>query len=65
MRELGFVVVLAGFGIPAETALAASLLVGLCTIVIGLPGGLLWLTEWDIAPAIAKKDGRVVARVDP
>ena len=54
VRETGFVVVLAGFGIPAETALAASLLIGLCTIVIGLPGGFLWLTEWDIAPAIAK-----------
>jgi hypothetical protein len=35
-------------------ALAASLLVGLCTIVIGLPGGFLWLIEWDIAPAIAQ-----------
>jgi uncharacterized membrane protein YbhN (UPF0104 family) len=65
VRELGFVVVLAGFGIPAEPALAASLLVGLCMIVIGLPGGFLWLTEWDIASAIAAKDGRVVARVDP
>jgi uncharacterized membrane protein YbhN (UPF0104 family) len=65
VRELGFVVALAGFGIPAETALAASLLVGLCMIAIGLPGGFLWLTEWDIAPATAAKDGRVVARVDP
>jgi uncharacterized membrane protein YbhN (UPF0104 family) len=49
VRELGFVVVLAGFGIPAEAALAASLLVGLCMILVGLPGGLLWLTERDIA----------------
>jgi glycosyltransferase 2 family protein len=65
VRELGFVVVLAGFGIPTETALAASLLVGLCMIVIGLPGGFLWLAEWDIAPATAAKDGRAVARVDP
>jgi uncharacterized membrane protein YbhN (UPF0104 family) len=46
VRELGFVVVLAGLGIPAEAALAASLLVGLCMIVIGLPGGLLRLTAW-------------------
>jgi uncharacterized membrane protein YbhN (UPF0104 family) len=65
VRELGFVVVLAGFGIPAEAALAASLLVGLCMIVVGLPGGLLWLTEWDIASATAVKSGRVAARADP
>jgi uncharacterized membrane protein YbhN (UPF0104 family) len=65
VRELGFVVVLAGFGVPAEAALAASLLFGLCMIVVGLPGGLLWLTEWDIALAIPEKSGRVAARVDP
>ena len=64
LRELGFVVVLAGFGIPAEPALAASLLVGLCTIVVGLPGGLLWLTGWDITRATAAKSGRVAAGVD-
>ena len=65
LRELGFVVVLAGFGIPTEAALAASLLVGLCTLVVGLPGGLLWLTGWDITPAILAKSGHVAARVDP
>jgi glycosyltransferase 2 family protein len=59
VRELGFVVVLAGFGIPAEAALAASLLLGLCLIAVGLPGGLLWLTGWDIAPAIPTRSGRV------
>ena len=63
VRELGFVVVLAGFGIPAEAALAASLLVGLCMIVIGLPGGLLWLSGWDIAPAIPAQSGRVASAV--
>jgi hypothetical protein len=64
VRELGFVIVLAGFGIPAEAALAASLLVGLCTLVVGLPGGLLWLTGWDVTPP-ASASGRVAARVDP
>jgi glycosyltransferase 2 family protein len=64
VRELGFVVVLAGFGIPAEAALATSLLVGLCLIAVGLPGGLLWLTGWDIARAAAAKCGRVAARAD-
>jgi len=63
VRELGFVVVLAGFGIPAEAALAASLLVGLCLIIIGLPGGLLWLTGWDIAPAIPAQSRRVASPV--
>jgi glycosyltransferase 2 family protein len=65
VRELGFVVVLAGFGIPAEAALAASLLLGLCLIAVGLPGGLLWLTGWDIAPAIPAQRGRVAAGEDP
>ena len=64
VRELGFVVVLAGFGIPAEAALATSVLVGLCQIAVGLPGGLLWLTGWDIARATAAKSGRVAARAD-
>jgi glycosyltransferase 2 family protein len=63
-RELGIVVVLAGFGIPAE-ALAAALLVGLCMIVIGVPGCFLWLTGWDITGATAAKNGRVAAGVDP
>ena len=61
VRELGFVVVLAGFGIPADAALATSLLVGLCLIAVGLPGGLLWLTGWDIAQATAAKCGHVAA----
>jgi uncharacterized membrane protein YbhN (UPF0104 family) len=65
VRELGFVVVLAGFGIPAETALAASLLIGLCMIVVGLPGGLVWLTGWDITRATAANGGRVAAGTDP
>ena len=65
VRELGFVVVLAGFGIPAEAALATSVLVGLCMIVIGLPGGLLWLTGRDITRPTAAQGGPVAARVDP
>jgi uncharacterized membrane protein YbhN (UPF0104 family) len=49
VREVTLVVALASFGVPAEAALAISVLVGLCLIVIGLPGGLIWLTGWDIA----------------
>src|SRR6266436_2115162 len=58
VREFGFVVVLAGFGIPAEAALATSLLVGLCLIIVGLPGGLLWLTGRDIPRPTAGGDRR-------
>jgi uncharacterized membrane protein YbhN (UPF0104 family) len=64
VRELGFVVVLAGFGIPAEAALATSVLIGLCLIVVGLPGGLLWLTGRDIAPVTAAECRRLAARAD-
>ena len=65
VRELGSVVVLAGFGIPAEAALATSLLIGLCLIVVGLPGGLLWLTGRDM-PTTTAKGGRIAAgAVDP
>ena len=33
--------------------LAASLLFGLCQIAIALPGGLVWLGGWDVAPTAA------------
>ena len=47
--EAALVVVLGSFGVPAEAALAISVLVGLCSIAVGLPGGLIWLADWDIA----------------
>jgi glycosyltransferase 2 family protein len=49
VREVGLVVALTTFGIPAETALANSLLIGFCLIVVGLPGGLIWVADWDVA----------------
>jgi glycosyltransferase 2 family protein len=49
VREVVLVVALASFGVPAEAALATSVLLGICLIVIGLPGGLIWLVNWDIA----------------
>jgi glycosyltransferase 2 family protein len=51
VREVGVVVALAGFGVPAEAALAISLLFGLCQLAVGLPGGLIWLSDRDIAAA--------------
>jgi glycosyltransferase 2 family protein len=51
VREAGLVVILAGFGVPAEGALATSLLIGVGLIILSLPGGLIWLFDWDIAHA--------------
>jgi uncharacterized membrane protein YbhN (UPF0104 family) len=62
VREVVLVVVLASFGVPAEAALAISVLVGLCFIAIGLPGGLVWLTNWDIAQPRRGLATSVVAR---
>ncbi len=49
VREGVLVVALAAFGVAAETALAISVLMGLCLIAIGVPGGLIWLIDWDVA----------------
>ena len=38
VREMALVVMLASFGVPAEAALATSVLMGLCLIIVGLPG---------------------------
>ena len=48
VREMALVVMLASFGVPAEAALATSVLLGLCLIIGGLPGGLIWVADWDI-----------------
>ena len=66
VREVALVVALGSFGVPAEAALATSVLLGLCLILVGLPGGLIWLADWDIArprraptarPSIKLKNG--------
>jgi glycosyltransferase 2 family protein len=49
VREVVLVVALASFGIPAEAALATSVLMGVCLVIVGLPGGLVWLADWDVA----------------
>lgn len=50
VREAALVVALGAFGVPAEAALATSIVMGLCSILSGLPGGLIWLCDWDISP---------------
>jgi uncharacterized membrane protein YbhN (UPF0104 family) len=49
VREAALVVALGSFGVQPEAALAISILLGLCAILAGLPGGLIWLSGWDIA----------------
>jgi len=51
VREAAVVSLLGAFGVPPANALATSLLVGLCQIAIALPGGLIWLSGWDVAGA--------------
>jgi glycosyltransferase 2 family protein len=48
VREAALVVMLGKLGIPGETALAASLCIGFSQILVGLPGGLVWLNNWDV-----------------
>ena len=60
VREVALVVILAAFGIPAATALAASLAIGISLLLVALPGGLIWAGNWDqsagIVPAAAAPD---------
>jgi glycosyltransferase 2 family protein len=63
VREAALVLALGSLGIPAEGALAISILVGLCLILTGLPGGLIWLADWDIArPRLSPTAGSLEAR---
>jgi uncharacterized membrane protein YbhN (UPF0104 family) len=63
IREAALVVALGLFGIPAEAALAISILVGVCLILTGLPGGLIWIAGWDIArPRLSPPVGSLEAR---
>ncbi len=48
IREIGMVVILAGFGVGAEAALAISVMMGLGLVALGLPGGLVWFADWDV-----------------
>lgn len=54
VREAALVILLGTLGIPGETALAASLCIGLSQIVVGLPGGLIWINNWDVGTDIAR-----------
>jgi glycosyltransferase 2 family protein len=54
VREAALVILLGTLGIPGEMALAASLCIGLSQIVVGLPGGLIWLNNWDVRSGVAR-----------
>ena len=63
VREAALVVALGSFGIPAEAALAISILMALCLILTSLPGGLIWIAGWDIArPRLSPTAGSLEAR---
>lgn len=49
VREVALVVMLGAFGVAAEAALAISILSGICMILVGLPGGLIWLADLDVS----------------
>lgn len=51
VREIGLVAALPLFGVSPEAAVATSLLIGLCMIAIGLPGGLIWLIGFGLPRA--------------
>ena len=65
VREAALVILLGTLGIPGETALAASLCIGLSQIVVGLPGGLMWLNNWDVGTGVARSTvtGDLTARL--
>jgi hypothetical protein len=60
VREMALVVALGSFGVPAEVALTTSILLGLCTILAGLPGGLIWFTNWDLRQPRAARPPRSI-----
>jgi uncharacterized membrane protein YbhN (UPF0104 family) len=45
VREHAMVVAFGLVGVPADAALSASILYGLCLLIASLPGGVLWLAE--------------------
>jgi hypothetical protein len=57
VREGAMVVGLGLAGISAPEALATSVLLGLAQIVVGLPGGILWLTQRQKTPSALPERG--------
>lgn len=47
VRELAMVQAMGLIGIPAESALALSVLLGLTSVLVSLPGGVVWLLSSD------------------
>ncbi len=54
VRESAMIFILGILGIPAADALATSLLFGIGVFLVGLPGGLLWLSRPEPNPADAE-----------
>jgi glycosyltransferase 2 family protein len=55
VRENTLEYLLRGYGVPSETGVAIALLWGLCTIIAGLVGGVLFLLERRPLPIVAEQ----------
>jgi uncharacterized membrane protein YbhN (UPF0104 family) len=49
-REVAMVTVFGLIGVPSAQATALSVLFGIATLLIALPGGLLWMIERRVTP---------------
>jgi uncharacterized membrane protein YbhN (UPF0104 family) len=54
VREVALAQLLGAFAVGPEHAVAASILFGLLQIVLGLPGGVIWLAGWDVGGRAAR-----------
>jgi len=60
VRENMTVLLFAGIGVSHEQSAAMSLLFGLISLLVSLPGGLFWLRERNLAePAMHKEDSEI------
>jgi uncharacterized membrane protein YbhN (UPF0104 family) len=55
VRENSLEYLLRGYGVPSETGVTIALLWGLCTIIAGLVGGVLFLLERRPLPIVAEQ----------
>jgi uncharacterized protein (TIRG00374 family) len=63
VRETAMITLFGLIGIPAATALALSVQLGLLSLVVSLPGGLLWLSLKSRAPTLSASHPAEAQRV--
>ena len=62
VREGAMVLFLSAYGVSYESAFVLSVLFGLALLAAGLPGGLLWLFNWDLRGGPANSSDWRVSR---